>query len=108
MVGEELTNTPSRSHRMDLHIGITQFPLLHAAVKRVVRGFTEVLSPCSDHKYWRSTQLCLVQCALDDGVVVWMVVHNHDNPVDAAGRLVMRTADDRHRAMCVLCERGRS
>jgi hypothetical protein len=36
-----------------------------------------------------------------------MVVHNDDNPVDAADRLVIRTADDRHRALCVLCERGR-
>ena len=107
MAGEELTNTPLRSDRLDVHIGVPQFPLLHATVKLVVRGFTEVFSPYFDCKYWRSTQLCLVQCAVDDGVIVWMVVHNDDNPVDAADRLVIRTADDRHRALCVLCERGR-
>ena len=108
MVGEELTNTSLRSDRMDVQIGVPQFPLLHATVKLVVRGFTEVFSPHSDRKHWRSTQLCFAQCALDDSVIVWMVVHNDDNPVDPADGLVMRTADDRHRAMCVLCESGRS
>ena len=108
MVGEELTNTSSRSHRMDVHIGVPQFPLLHATVELVVRSFSEVLSRNFDRKHWRSTQLCFTQCALDDSVIVGMVVHNDDNPFDPADRLVMRTADDRHRALCVLCESGRS